>query len=289
MRLLNFQTEEKQIHLGAVQEDQVLDLSMAAGYAPEFSSVVTMVRAGRAGFERAQELLARFASNPTYCRQLETLSHAPLVGRESRFFAVGLNYADHAAENNIPPPSSPIFFSKLASVITPHNQSVPLPRCSEQVDYEAEVAVMVSRTAKCVEENEADHYIAGYTIVNDVTARDLQLLDKQWFRGKNADGFAPLGPWLVTDIPDASRLDVTLTLNGQVMQHSSTRQWVFKPCSLISILSQTLTLEPGDLISTGTPGGIGYLRKPQVFLKSGDVVEITVEGIGALRNTFVRS
>ena len=138
---------------------------------------------------------------------------------------------------------------------------------------------------------DAGGYIAGFTIMNDVTARDLQFQDKQWFRGKNCDGFAPLGPWLVTadQVSNPDDLAITLRLNGQVRQRSSTSQLFFKPAELLSFLSQTLTLEPGDVISTGTPGGIGYYADPRVFLKDGDVVEVEVEGIGVLRNTVVKA
>jgi acylpyruvate hydrolase len=157
------------------------------------------------------------------------------------------------------------------------------------VDYEAEVAVVIGRRADRVTEAEASACIAGYSIMNDVSARDLQRLDKQWFRGKNCNGFGPLGPWLVTadDIADAADMEVMLRVNGEERQHSNTKNLVFGPASLISILSQTLVLEPGDVISTGTPAGIGSCRKPPVFLRAGDRVEIEVAGIGILENTMV--
>jgi 2-keto-4-pentenoate hydratase/2-oxohepta-3-ene-1,7-dioic acid hydratase in catechol pathway len=204
-------------------------------------------------------------------------------------FCVGLNYADHAAENNLHPPETPIFFTKLASVVIPHGTPIPLPHGPDQVDYEAEMAVVIGQRADRVSPEQAHACIAGYTIINDVSARDLQRNDKQWFRGKNCNGFGPLGPWLVTadEIGDPGNLAISLRLNGEVRQHSNTRNLIFPPAALISILSQTLVLEPGDLISTGTPAGVGFHMKPQIFLKAGDRVVIEVEGIGVLENGVV--
>jgi acylpyruvate hydrolase len=208
------------------------------------------------------------------------------VERDARVFCVGLNYADHAAENNLPPPSSPIFFSKLAAVVIPNKAGIPIPKSSQQVDYEAEFALVIGRRADCVNEADALACIAGYTIMNDVSARDFQFKDKQWFRGKNCNGFGPMGPWMVTadSVPDPLALDISLRLNGETLQHSNTRNLVFSPAALVSTLSQSLVLEPGDVISTGTPAGIGFHRKPQVFLKPGDGMEIEVSGIGILEN-----
>lgn len=289
MKLLNFHADGS-VRLGVVEDGRVFDLSSAVPQEPIFASVVSLVRGGVEALRRAQEIIGVCRANPARWRSLEGLEHAPLVPRECRIFAVGLNYADHAAENNLPPPDFPIIFGKLASGITPHGQRIPLPLCTDQVDYEAEFAFMIGRRAHRVEEAEAVLCIAGYTIMNDVTARDLQIKDGQWFRGKNCDGFAPLGPWLVTadEIPNPDNLEIMLTLNGCVRQHSNTKDQFFKPAALIAFLSQTLTLEPGDIISTGTPGGIGFYAKPPVFLCSGDAVEIEIEHIGILRNTVIR-
>jgi 2-keto-4-pentenoate hydratase/2-oxohepta-3-ene-1,7-dioic acid hydratase in catechol pathway len=287
MKLLNFYTSEKSPHLGVVEGGQVFDLSAAMRSNPLFSSVVSFIRGGTAAARAAKDELNQHGADTSLWQAFDTLEHGPLVPRECRIFAVGLNYADHAAENQLAPPDTPIIFDKLASTITPHNQAVPLPVCSNQVDYEAEFALVIGRPVKCVAESEAAQFIAGYTIVNDVTARDLQLQDKQWFRGKNCDGFAPLGPYLVTadEIPDPDNLEIRLRLNGRTMQHSNTRNLFFKPSKLIAFLSQSLKLEAGDVITTGTPGGIGYFSNPQVFLKAGDTIEVEVERIGVLRNT----
>jgi len=288
MKLLNFYTAENDLHLGVVENGQVFDLSAAIPAKIAFSSVVEFVRGGPEAICEAEAALPRYREEHFRWRPFETLEHGPLISREGRIFAVGLNYADHAAENHLPPPDSPIIFTKLASGVTPHNRAVALPACSSQVDYEAEFAFMISRAAKGVSETDGVRFIAGYTIMNDVTARDLQFQDKQWFRGKNCDGFAPLGPYLVTadELSNSDNLEIKLTLNGQVMQHSNTRNLFFKPPTLIAYLSQTLGLEAGDVIATGTPAGIGYFLNPQVFLKPGDVMEVEVERIGVLRNSI---
>jgi len=157
------------------------------------------------------------------------------------------------------------------------------------VDYEAELAVVIGKRGRRIPESEAHKYIAGYLILNDVSARDMQFSDKQWYRGKSCDTFAPIGPWIVTadEIPDPHNLRICLALNGETMQDSSTANLIFKAPFLVSYLSQSITWEVGDLISTGTPPGVGFARKPPVFLKSGDTVSVSVEGIGTLTNPVV--
>ena len=277
MKLLNYYSEAGVKALGAVEGDRVYNLTSAG-----FATLGALLRGGDAALAKARELL----KTPAQSVPLADVKHAPLVERDARVFCVGLNYADHAAENNLPPPSSPIFFSKLAAVVIPHKTGIPIPKSSQQVDYEAEFALVIGRRADCVSEAEALACIAGYTIMNDVSARDFQFKDKQWFRGKNCNGFGPMGPWMVTadNVPDPLALDISLRLNGETLQHSNTRNLVFSPAALVSTLSQSLVLEPGDVISTGTPAGIGFHRKPQVFLKPGDRMEIEVSGIGILEN-----
>jgi len=289
MKLTNLYNAAGERVLGLVEDDRVYDLSKASGNRPEFASLGTWLRAGdsaRAEADKLREQLVRDASAATPLSQAKL---APMADCDARIFCVGLNYADHAAENNLPPPESPIFFTKLTQVVVPHGAEIPLPAISKQVDYEAEVAVIVGRRADRVTEQEAEACIAGYTIMNDVSARDLQRQDKQWFRGKSCNAFGPLGPWMVTldAVRDPKNMEVTLRHNGKVLQHSNTKNLVFTPASLISTLSQTLVLEPGDVLSTGTPAGIGFHQKPQVFMQPGDRVEIEVEGVGVLANTFV--
>lgn len=289
MKLTNIFNAAGERVLALVEGDRVYDLSKASSNNPEFASLGRWLHAGepvRAQTDKLREQLTRDASAGT---PLSEAKLAPMVDCEARIFCVGLNYADHAAENNLPPPESPIFFTKLTQVVVPDGAKIPLPAISQQVDYEAEVAVILGRRADRVSETEAEACIAGYSIMNDVSARDLQRQDKQWFRGKSCNAFGPLGPWMVTldAIPDPKNMEVTLRYNGQVLQHSNTKNLVFTPAALISILSQTLVLEPGDVLSTGTPAGIGFHRKPQVFMQPGDRVEIEVEGVGVLANTFV--
>jgi len=292
MKLLNFYIHSSsETHLGAVIDGRVVDLTGTFPADSRYRSVSALLRAGKDSIARARQRLAEDSSKATAFVTADEIEYAPLVDDRCRIFCVGLNYADHAAENNLPPPESPIFFAKLAAVAVGHNQPIPLPAISQQVDYEAEFAFVVGSHAKRVSVEDAGKYIAGFTIMNDVSARDLQSQDKQWFRGKNCDGFAPIGPWLTTtdEVSNPDNLAITLRLNGKVRQSSNTKQLVFKPAQLLSFLTQTLTLEAGDVISTGTPGGIGYYANPKVFLKDGDVVEVEVEGIGLLRNTVTKT
>ncbi len=210
---------------------------------------------------------------------------APIL-RPPKITCVGLNYADHAREQGVQPPASPIFFLKSANTICGPGDKIQLPPNSRQVDYEAELAVVIGKRGKRIPVEKADQYIAGYTILHDVSARDLQFADQQWFRGKSCDTFAPTGPWILTrdEVPDPHNLRISLTLNGATMQDSSTSNLIFKINYLISYLSQSLTWEVGDLISTGTPPGVGVFRRPPVFLKAGDTVSITVEKLGTLTN-----
>ena len=289
MNLLNFYSADGKRSMGLVEVDRVFDLTSAACGNAAFATVGQWLRAGDSAREQIKSLRDELVRYPERAIPLGGLRHAPFVELDARIFCVGLNYADHAAENNLLPPDSPIFFSKLAAVVVPHGAEVSLPTTSQEVDYEAEVAVVLGRRADRVSEAEAADCIAGYTIMNDVSARDMQRQDKQWFRAKNCNGFAPMGPWMVTadDVPDASNMPVLLRVNGEQRQNSNTSRLVFGPTALISILSETLILQPGDIISTGTPAGIGSYRKPPVFLQPGDRVEVEVGGIGILANAFI--
>lgn len=195
----------------------------------------------------------------------------------TKIAAVGLNYADHARELNLKIPEFPALFMKPSSSVIGHDDYIICPPMSKQVDYEAELAVVIGKTASYVKPNEAKNYILGYTCLNDVTARDLQNIDSQWTRAKGFDTFAPIGPWIETDI-DPDNADVTLRLNGKIKQSSNTSNFIFKIDYLVSKISEIMTLYPGDIITTGTPSGIGPMN-------SGDIVEVEIGGIGVLRNT----
>jgi 2-keto-4-pentenoate hydratase/2-oxohepta-3-ene-1,7-dioic acid hydratase in catechol pathway len=210
----------------------------------------------------------------------------PPVPRPGKIICIGLNYRDHATESNMPVPSSPVTFSKYVTSVTGPGKPIVLPPSSQQVDYEAEMAIVIGRRAKYVPIERAFEYVLGYMNFNDVSARDFQFADGQWQRGKACDTFAPMGPFiLMRDLAgDPHALRIQLRLNGKTMQDSSTAQLIFGVDHVVSFLSQTVTLEPGDVIATGTPPGVGFARKPPVFLRAGDVVEVEVEGLGVLSN-----
>jgi len=207
----------------------------------------------------------------------------------SKILAIGRNYADHALEGGGEPPKAPLIFAKLTNALSAHNAPIVLPAVSETIDWEAELAVVIGRRAKAVSEAEALNYIFGYTMMNDVTARDLQRKDGQWTRGKGLDTFAPLGPFITTrdEIPDVQNLKVEGLYNSEVTQSSNTSKMIFNIAYLISYISRGITLEPGDIIASGTPEGVGFFRDPPVLLKPGDVCEVRVERLGSLRNPVV--
>jgi len=211
------------------------------------------------------------------------------ITRPQKLIGIGLNYKDHVEETKTQTPKQPLLFAMYSNAIIGPDESIVIPPMSKQVDYEAELGVVIGRRARHVSPAAALDYVAGYTIVNDVSARDLQFADGQWLRAKSFDTFAPMGPYLVTrnTLGDGDGLAIELRLNGKTMQKSNTRNMIFKVAALISFVSKVMTLEVGDVIATGTPGGVGFVRNPQVFMKSGDVVEIELEGIGVLRNRVV--
>lgn len=214
---------------------------------------------------------------------------SPLTDPEKLIF-VGLNYADHAKESGMAVPEKPVLFAKYNNSITGPDDTIIIPDEVNQCDYEVELAVIIGKTAHNVPLEQAADHIFGYTIVNDVSARDIQLSEGQWTRGKAIDGFAPMGPWLVTadSLTNAGELAISLKLNGKTMQRSNTRELIFTIPYLVSFLSRTITLKPGDVISTGTPPGVGMGLNPPVWLQDGDVTEAEIQGIGTLRNLFRR-
>jgi 2-keto-4-pentenoate hydratase/2-oxohepta-3-ene-1,7-dioic acid hydratase in catechol pathway len=212
---------------------------------------------------------------------------APLSNPEKMIF-VGLNYYDHAKESNMAVPKVPILFPKYNNSIVGPDDDVIIPQEVTQCDYEVELAFVIGKTASHVPLESAMDHVFGYTIINDVSARDIQLHEGQWTRGKAIDTFAPMGPCIVTqdEIPDPQQLRLSLKLNSETMQDSNTRELIFDIPYLVSFLSQTIRLSPGDIISTGTPPGVGMGKNPQMWLKDGDVTEAYVEGIGTLKNHY---
>lgn len=211
----------------------------------------------------------------------------PPVAKVGKIIAIGLNYADHAAEAGMDLPNEPILFTKAITSLSGPTDPIILPMGSEKGDWEAELAVVVSKRAQYVDEDDAGKYIAGYAIMNDVSERAFQLeTTGQWVKGKSFDTFAPFGPWLVTpdEIADPQNLKIWCEVSGQMMQDGNTKTMVFNVYNLISVVSRYMTLMPGDIIATGTPPGVGLGMKPPRFLKAGDVVRTGVEGLGELRN-----
>ncbi len=214
----------------------------------------------------------------------------PCVAGTGKFICIGLNYSDHAAETGATVPPEPIIFMKASSAIVGPNDNVTIPRGSEKTDWEVELAVVIGKTAKYVSEADALDYVAGYCVTNDVSERAFQTeRSGQWTKGKSCDTFGPMGPWLVTkdEVPDPQNLSMWLKVNGQTMQDGSSKTMVYGVAFLVSYLSQFMSLHPGDVISTGTPPGVGMGLKPPRYLKPGDVVELGIEKLGSQKQTFV--
>jgi 2,4-didehydro-3-deoxy-L-rhamnonate hydrolase len=221
---------------------------------------------------------------------LEEIRLRAPVPRPEKIVLVGLNYRDHAEETGAPVPDEPVLFAKFANSLAADGEPVPLPAVTREVDYEAELGVVIGRTARDVGVGAALDHVAGYTAMNDLSARDLQLRGGQWTRGKAIDGFLPTGPWITTadEIPDPQALAIRCRVNGRLLQDSTTANMIFPVAELVSFISRTMTLRPGDLISTGTPAGVGFTREPPIFLADGDVVSVEVERIGTLTTPIVQ-
>lgn len=279
MKLATFEFAGR-IGFGVVQGEQITDLS-GLGLV---GALCDYIAAGEAVKAQVAAAVQRGSCPVIDARAVRWL--APVLN-PSKVVAIGLNYKDHAAEQNTPLPKAPLIFAKFpSSICGPYDEIAWDPQLTQQVDYEVELGVVIGRRARRVSEADALNYVFGYTVINDVSARDLQFGDKQWVRAKSLDTFCPTGPVVVTadEIPDPQVLGVRCLVNGEVMQDSNTAQMVFNVAQLISHCSQAFTLEPGDLIATGTPNGVGVFRKPPFFLKAGDVVRTEIEQIGYIEN-----
>ncbi len=269
MKLVSYSVDGGESKVGYVEAGEVRELGG--------TSMLEYIERGRAA-DRQPEA----GSVPLEKARL----HAPIT-KPAKIVAIGLNYEDHAAETGAEIPEKPIVFAKYPNTITGPGDPIRIPRITERVDYEAELAVVIGRSARGVEPDEAMEYVFGYMNANDVSSRDLQFSEGgQWTRSKSLDTFAPIGPYLVTrdEVPDPQNLSIRCILNGEVMQEGTTGKMIFGVAELVSFLSQGMTLEPGDIIMTGTPPGVGFARDPKVFLKDGDEVTIEIEGLGALTN-----
>ena len=275
--------------LGVVQGQQVMDLpelALAAGLSASFlSSMQSFLEAGAEAQQFVAKLL-REARDDVQGKPLQSIELGPPVPRPGKIIAVGLNYKEHAGEGDFELPAAPLLFAKFPNSISGPADDIVFADEAMEVDSEAEVAVVVGRQAKAIPEDSAYDFIAGYMVLNDVSARSWQFGDKQWTRGKSCDTFCPTGPWLATrdEIADPHNLKIVGRLNSRVMQDSNTRHLIFSIPQLMSYISASITLEPGDIIATGTPSGVGAFRKPPVYMKDGDIAEVEIEKLGLLRN-----
>jgi len=277
MKLVSFSAGDGKVRAGALieKEQLVVDLS-AAGYA----DALAVIAAGVTTVEKLKDY-------PGYNLSGVRL-HAPLENAP-RVFAIGLNYKDHAAESKMDVPKFPVVFFKLTPSIVGPGDAVVLPKNSTQPDYEAEMAVVIGKGGYRISASEWQSHVYGYTIVNDVSARDIQLSTTQWTLGKSFPTFCPMGPAIVTadEITDPHTLAISLSIDGEVLQDSNTRELIFDVPALIEYISSITPLLPGDMISTGTPAGVGLGRNPKRWLKPGETMSVTVEGLGSLVNPVV--
>ena len=284
MKLLTFFVDG-QARPGVLDGDKVVDLSAAGLPVDATGDLMGIVRGGDAALAQVRAALGS-AKRREYALNAVKLC-APLL-QPSKIVAVGLNYIDHCKEANLPVPSEPVLFTKWPNSITgPYDELSWPENVTREVDYEVELGVVIGKAGRNISEKDALDHVCGYTVVNDVSARDLQFANaKQWDRGKSLDTFCPWGPWIVTrdEIKDPHNLTVRTVLNGREMQISNTKNLIFNINQIIAYASQGTTLLPGDLIPTGTPFGVGFSRTPPVFLKHGDVCECEVEGVGKIVN-----
>ena len=284
MKLLTFAANGK-VRPGALDGDMVVDLVSAGMPADARGDLMEIVLGGDVALERARQAVK--APSAIRYKLAEVKVMAPLLA-PSKIIAVGLNYIDHCKEANLPVPTEPVLFSKFPnSIVGPYDDLSWPVDVTKEVDYEVELGVVIGKQGRDIKESEAMDYVFGYTVVNDVSARDLQFANaKQWDRGKSLDTFCPWGPYIVTrdEITDPHVLGVRTILNGKEMQNSNTKNLIFNIPKILAYASQGTTLMPGDLIPTGTPFGVGFSRKPPVYLKDGDECVCEVDKIGAIRN-----
>lgn len=288
--------------IGVELDSGILDIPDAASYfgrkyhvrGQNFPTTMMDLLQWESGIEVVRQIVTRYEQTPLDERMmaypLDTVILEAPVSRPGKIIALGKNYLGHIKETGSETPKFPIIFAKFPSCVIGPNDSIPMPKISDKIDWEVELAIVIGKTCKDVSESKALEYIAGYTIVNDVTARDLQRGDGQWIRGKSLDSFCPMGPCIVTkdELGDAHGLKMHTKINGEVKQDSSTSNMMFNVPQILSHLSKAFTLEPGDVIATGTPSGVGFVRDPPEFLKAGDTIEQYIEKIGYLRNSVVK-
>ncbi len=295
MRLLTYERSGAQ-RLGLLLADRVVDFAEAASSAGGDlpGDMLGFIEQGGPALERARQVIEALSSDgEALARSSQPLAEtrllAPIPRPARNLVCVGLNYAEHAAESRVTQglPEDPVYFTKPPSTVI--GPEAPIPwhgHVSRRIDWEVELVAVIGRPGRDIPEERALEHVFGYTVGNDITARDLQRRHQQWYKGKGLDGFCPLGPWIVTsdELPDPQDLRLRLRVNGETKQDASTSDMVFTVARLIAVLSQGMTLEPGDLLMTGTPAGVGFARQPPEYLHPGDVVEAEIDRIGLLRN-----
>jgi len=282
MKLVTF-VHNGSTRIGAlVGADRVVDFSQADPSLP--GDMIGLLRGGEAALAAARQ--AAGSSQTLALADVKLLAPVP---HPDKIICIGLNYSDHAAETGQPIPKFPIVFSKYSNTVIATGENIVLPRVSNEVDYEAELGFVIGKTARHVSAANALEYIAGYMPINDVSARDYQTRISQWTMGKTFDTFAPMGPALVTsdEVGDPGNLAINLTINGKTLQNSNTNKLIFGVPQLVEALTEVMTLQPGDVVSTGTPPGVGMARNPKRYMRPGDVVNITIEKLGTLSNPAV--
>jgi 2-keto-4-pentenoate hydratase/2-oxohepta-3-ene-1,7-dioic acid hydratase in catechol pathway len=290
MKLLNFYIEGK-LKLGVKTADGVLDVDMASkrlniAVPLSMGDLIADSDEGIAALSRLIEL----STDPALFIDEKGIIYAPAATQPEKILCIGLNYARHMDECKLEDPGFPVVFSKFNNSLAAHKENIKLPYNANQFDYEVELVIVIGKTASNVTKEDALDHVFGYTIGNDLSARDLQFRTHQWLLGKTCDGFAPIGPYIVTaDEISPNNLDISCMINGETRQHANTGDMIFSCASIISYLSSYMTLKPGDVIFTGTPSGVvlGYPEESRTWLKSGDVIVMEIENIGRLQNTLV--
>ncbi|MFK7692899.1 fumarylacetoacetate hydrolase family protein [Paenibacillus sp. HJGM_3] len=298
MKLVTIQSQQG-AQLGVLTGEGILNVPEALAVVADANAPRTthqVIEGGASALQALQSYVERAlaaapADKAKFIKPESDIAFGPSVPKPSKIICVGLNYRRHAEETNAPIPASPILFNKFDNTLTGHLCDIPLPRTSSKVDYEVELCIVIGKQAKYVEKADALDYVFGYTVVNDISARDLQMRTSQWLLGKSCDGFSPLGPYLVSadEVGDPNNLNLKLSVNGEVRQNSNTSDMIFHCDEIVSYISQHMTLYPGDIILTGTPEGVvlGYPEDKQVYLKAGDVMTVEIEKLGVLTNRMV--
>lgn len=281
MKLATF-THSGTTRIGVVDGDDVVDLSAASPDLPR--DMLAFLEAGAEAMQVASAAISDGKRIPLAAVHLE----AP-IARPPKFLAVGLNYADHVAESGLETPEHPMIFNKQSTCVTGPTDPIHVPRASHVLDYEGELGFVIGRRGRHISRDDAADYIAGYLVVDDATVRDWQFRTPTWTLGKSFDTHGPIGPWIVTtdELPNPHQLALRTYVNDELRQESNTKQLIFDCFHLVEYLSTAFTLEPGDIVATGTPSGVGLVRKPPEILKAGDVVRVEIEGIGQIENPII--